>query len=660
MQQTLRYRDVIDGLRALAVLAVVIFHIDPKWLPGGFIGVDIFFVISGFLITSIICRQINGGTFSFIEFYRRRILRILPAATLVIATTLVVGHFVMLPNDLELLARSAAASQIWAGNIFSTYYLDTSYFADAAIFQPLLHLWSLGVEEQFYLFWPALLVFGMRWFRARTVWLVTAAITAASFLLGQYLLPDHASFAYYMLPTRAGQLLAGAMAAAIVYRSSSLSNVLASILSAAGLALTVWSLAYLSEESLYPGINAIPPTFGAVLLLLGGSAPKNVISLPFKLSPVRYIGLISFSLYLWHWPIVSFYTYVYGVPDNPAKLTLSVLIIGLSSASYHLVESPIRHLKLSPSAAFLRILVLPGSAVLLVSGLLWQTSGFGLYAWDPSYAAELERASKGSGAAYSAKYVCQATLISEAMMTNPDCSINGDKPKVLLWGDSNASHYVGAMTHVANRLGFSFQNIAHSSCPPLVVAPDAFVREQVVEPCKASLSVVQTALADFKVIILAAAWDSYRRQGGDEFIPVLGETIDRLRRDGKEVFVLGVIPRINSFDRKCQLKELKLGSLNCENRFSYNHKATKPINDELRKTAEEHRARFVSFNDALCSEDTCPLFIGDEGLYYDAGHWSVSGSLLIGETLAAAGKLPAGFAEIPSILMNEQAKNARQ
>src|SRR5690554_5995323 len=193
------YRPDIDGLRAIAVLAVVFFHIDPSWVPGGFVGVDIFFVISGFLITGNILREVGStGGFSWREFYRRRALRILPVLFLLVFTSLLVGHFILLPDDVEELGWSALSAILFIPNIYFTYFLDTSYFAEDSSLQPLLHLWSLGVEEQFYFFWPLIVILLIKNMRLRWVMAASFLLLVASFFLAEILLNILPMFSYYM------------------------------------------------------------------------------------------------------------------------------------------------------------------------------------------------------------------------------------------------------------------------------------------------------------------------------------------------------------------------------------------------------------------------------------------------------------------------------
>lgn len=634
------YRYDIDGLRAIAVLAVVLFHIDPSWVPGGFIGVDIFFVISGFLITTIIQRQMQTGKFSFREFYRRRVLRILPAATLVIATTLIVGQFVMLPDDLNELAKSAAAAQLWSANIYFTFFLDTGYFADAAILQPLLHLWSLGVEEQFYLFWPVALLFGMRWQKQNLFWLLIIATMIASFVFGQLIAIDHPEFAYYMLPSRAGQLLAGALIATAIARGLQPAPLAANASSILGLILIGWSLFALSGDMIYPGINAVSPTLGAALMLYGGAGRGNLVSVPLALFPVRYIGLISYSLYLWHWPVLSFYWYAFGDPDLPAKLATFAVMLLLSIASYYLVENPFRHLRLNASAAFFRIAAIPAICIVAMTGTFLMTGGYGVYALSPQYKEKMQEFAIGGGPAYSADYVCQGLPITEEMITNPSCAINGKSPNIILWGDSNAAHYVGALKQAAEVSGGSFRNIAHASCPPIFNKPDRYVDEKRKVACRDSVALAEKHLKNYHTIIISASWDTYVTVGLD-LDQDLSTTIKALRDGGHTVLVMGRVPRLSRFDRLCQEKSIKLAMLDCSSRSKASREDVTKINDRIKNVAVGSNADYFDLNDIVCDAITCFGYLGNSNLYYDASHWSVDGSTAIGKEMISSGKAPA-------------------
>ncbi|WGV20413.1 acyltransferase [Pseudomonas putida] len=302
----LAYRPDIDGLRAVAVLAVTIFHFNKQWMPGGFIGVDIFFVISGFLITGIIYGK--GDGFSFADFYGRRVRRILPAAIFVTAITLVAGSLLMMPSDVKDLSGSAIAAALSAANVYFWLFLDTSYFAQSSETVPLLHMWSLGVEEQFYLVWPALMIIAMKLGGKRLLATAAVIIAIASFAVSEYYVTRDPSFAYYMLPSRAGELLVGAL----LFLWLDLRRISSAVANAAGIfgvALIAGSLAVLDETGGFPGVRSIVPAVGAALLILGGSDKSGLLAKALANPVARAIGLRSFSLYLWHWPVLAFYRY---------------------------------------------------------------------------------------------------------------------------------------------------------------------------------------------------------------------------------------------------------------------------------------------------------------------------------------------------------------
>lgn len=633
------YRADIDGLRAIAVLAVVIFHIDPDWLPGGFVGVDMFFVISGFLITGIILRQSETGTFSFKEFYRRRVLRILPAATLVIVTSLVVGQLAMLPSDFAALAASAAAAQMWSANIYFTYALDTGYFADAAALNPLLHLWSLGVEEQFYLIWPAILVAMLRNGRSKTIWTAVGLMGAISLISGQLIAIEHQSFAYYMLPSRAGQLLAGALVAAALLSPRTLGAVSATLSSLAGLLLILWSLIKLDGGSTYPGFNSVPVTIGTALLLLTGWAPKNLVSMMLSIRPLRMVGLISYSLYLWHWPILSFWWYIFGEPSLATKICLGVLMLAISAISYSMIEARFRHLDITATKAWIRFGIVPAAAVLSLVALVQSTSGYGLMRLNPSYEVELDRRVLGAGPAYSADYVCQGLPITATMTEDPACEINGKEPNVLLWGDSNAAHYVGAMRVAAEQYGFSFRNIAHASCPPVFNDPSRYVDDRRKKACAESVEIMRVAVDAFPTLVISASWDTYFASPND-FEADLSDTIEGLIGRGHRVLVVGRVPRLEEFDRHCQEKQVKMAFLDCSSRSQAKASATREVNAKVASVAERAGATYLDFNAAICDDETCLGYIDQSSLYYDQGHWSVSGSVTVGEHLRDSNSFP--------------------
>src|SRR5581483_8577426 len=331
-----RYRPDIDGLRAIAVMLVVNFHGFPDAMPGGFIGVDIFFVISGFLITGIIARELDEKRFSLVGFYIRRIRRIFPALIVVLAAVLGLGWLWMLPHAYAELSSDVFASAAFAANI--ALMLQSGYFDIESAKKPLLHLWSLGIEEQFYLAWPLILMIAARW-RAGLLFMA-CGIALASFILNVALIGRDPIATFYLPFTRAWELLAGA-ALALTWTRVDQSEAAGNWRAAVGVALIMLAAAVLDVHRAFPGWWALLPVAGSALLL---SAPaswinRTLLSWP----PMVWIGLISYPLYLWHWPLLVLSAIVKFEPLTLVDRELALLAsVVLSWGTYVLIEKPLR------------------------------------------------------------------------------------------------------------------------------------------------------------------------------------------------------------------------------------------------------------------------------------------------------------------------------
>lgn len=553
-----RYRQDIDGLRAIAVLLVTFFHINEALIPGGFVGVDVFFVISGYLITNIIVRERREGTFTYAEFYRRRVRRILPAMFAVTFVTLAMGLLLFLPEDVERLAWSALATSASAANIFFTYFLDTSYFAADSATVPLLHMWSLGVEEQFYLIWPALLLVLLKW--PRQVLPALTALIVLSVAIGEWQLrSNHQEWAYYMLPSRAFQLLIGG---ALVFVSSAGQRASA-ILAPAGLFLILASAFMLEGSSKFPGINAVPVTIGtAAILAAGGNA--GVVSTALSLAPLRAVGLISYSLYLWHWPVLAFQRYFYGDLDPMQQVTSFIAMSGLATASYFLVELPFRHSSLSFRQSILRLAAVPSLLLLVcVSGLI-ASGGYGPLRLT-NYPAQLASV-PAAAAPHTLDYVCQRPLLRRDDLISSRCVLGNGVPRILLYGDSNAAHYVGVVGELAKSAGVTFRNYAHSACPPIGADPTPFVSDRYLRTCVASHAVVAEDLRNYDVVFLGGAWVNYASNGvrhEADLASSLQAFVRELSANGASVVLLDTIPLQPRIDARCGRKMLKLAARDC-------------------------------------------------------------------------------------------------
>lgn len=334
-----RYRPDIDGLRATAILAVVIFHAFPELVPGGFIGVDIFFVISGFLISTIIFSSLEHDRFSLTEFYVRRIRRIFPALILVLGSCMLIGWYVLFPDEYKQLAKHTTASAGFIQNLILWH--ESGYFDNAAEYKPLLHLWSLGIEEQFYIFWPLLLalVWRQKWSFLR----FTAVIAAVSFFTNIYLiLNDSLTAAFYLPLSRFWELMTGGVLAYIALHRPQLTSRYKNLQSSLGSILILVGLYLLNKERDFPGLWALLPTIGAFFIISAG--PTSWINRALlSAKPMVWLGLISYPLYLWHWPILSFLRIISGDKSGNLAITLALLVSTLCAfLTYRLIEIKVR------------------------------------------------------------------------------------------------------------------------------------------------------------------------------------------------------------------------------------------------------------------------------------------------------------------------------
>lgn len=365
------YRPDIDGLRALAVLAVILYHLDIPALAGGFVGVDVFFVISGFLITRIIRSEVAEGRFTFASFYERRARRLLPALFATTAATFVVSAFLFLPEDLERAARSAIATVLGLSNLH--FWMESGYFDVAATLKPLLHTWSLAVELQFYLVWPALVVLLIRINQLAIGVILAIAIGTVACLFAMSADP---TAAFFLTPFRFGEFAIGG-AAALVDGRLAKRGFVAELFYLAGLAGISFSALSFNETTAFPGLAALIPASGTALAIVGG---QSVASRVLRLPPIVWLGKISYSLYLVHWPLIVFSLYVLDGRrfTYMERGLLLVVTIVLAAGSYYFVERPFRRRPAGSSGkAALAGIVAAAAVIIIPAGHAWSTGGWG-------------------------------------------------------------------------------------------------------------------------------------------------------------------------------------------------------------------------------------------------------------------------------------------
>ena len=520
------YRPDIDGLRAVAVVPVVLYHAGIGF-PGGFTGVDIFFVISGYLITLGLLKDNRRGSFSLLSFYERRIRRIMPALTVVALCSFVFGLFVLLPSETVKLGGSLISAALFVSNIF--FWDQQDYFADSNIANPLLHTWSLAVEEQFYIFWPVVIWLVFRFGINRWLILLTWLASLVSLIMAEWLVDISARSAFYLFPPRAWELLLGALLAMDAVprvRSAKLAN----FLSLVAIGLIGYSLFFLSDSSRFPGISAIPACLGSAMLIHLGRDSLPWVNRLLTLQPVVWIGLISYSLYLWHWPIQSFaYIYLGEAPGLWLGGALAVLSVFCAYLSWRYVELPFRSKAVRRTAAsetpadmakpagFSSNAIFAyglGSIVAIalagLSGVL--TSGFPNRVNSQVLAIDSHQRQKVS--------VSKGCVIEDAIPSDFDeaCLGGGSvaQSPVVLWGDSFARHHLPTLQDRYREAGIDPLMLAATGCMPLAGTVQTFGVGRIDKRCgDFNAAVLDTLARDdgFEVVILAGRWSNLAELG---------------------------------------------------------------------------------------------------------------------------------------------------
>jgi peptidoglycan/LPS O-acetylase OafA/YrhL len=651
------YRPDIDGLRAIAVLSVILYHADKTMLPGGFVGVDIFFVISGYLISLHIFRDLATGHVSIKEFYRRRIKRIAPPMLLVVALTLFASQQLLRPEDAEAAAESALWSLFSAVNVYFWQSTDLSYFASSANEKPLLHLWSLGVEEQFYILWPLLLMLAYRRSHARGFLIIAAVTSAASFLLGDLYFPTDPSFVYFMLPARGGELLLGAIASLIVLKWGHVALPLGTIRIAAatGFVVLLASLVFTSDEQAFPGWRALPPTLGTTALILSGHFADSGPTRLLRRAPLVWVGLISYSAYLWHWPLMAIYRYGVGEPGTAARIIFIVLTLLLAWLTYLFVEQPARRSRGTATQVLLRQFAVPAGMLALIAALAMKLDGYGIRWHSAAYRQELITLRSTVRPPYSFEHVCQRQRLTAADARNPVC-VSGllrAKTDTVLWGDSNAASYVDMISVLARSAGFSYRNVEVGACPPVFGNPERFVEMRRLADCRASLVIARQVVEAARVVIVSGSWTDYERRSA-EFLPAFFDTVRALASDGRLVLILGKAPVIAGYDRLCREKALSFPGRNCWIRAVPLRSDIAAINERLRNfAASTLNVEYFDATSFLCPGGLCSAF-GPDGqpIYFDSGHLTVQGSRKLGDQILHGSGIPSPFVHIAQVIGN--------
>ncbi len=636
----------LDGIRAIAIAAVVTFHAWPTLLPGGFSGVDVFFALSGFLITRQILHDLHIGTFSLKAFYIRRARRLLPAAvTCFIALTLAAG-FILMPDAYWYLGRNLLASTLMYANVF----LETTagYFSAQSQEKPLLHTWSLAVEDQFYLTWPILLILAFTR-RSRTALIALATIgVIASLTYSEITLRTHEHHAFYSLASRAWELLAGAALAII--GAAALRRPVRSLGCVLALATLAGSFILLNETVPYPGLGALAPTLATLILITCTLAGPNTLTPLLTAAPIVMLGRISYSLYLWHWPVLALATYYLERPLTASEAAVAVAAsLALAYLSWRFVEQPFRH----PHATRLRtdpafILAALAATLLCIGAAMALKLGKGFPArYDADARAVLQQMVSGNPK----RSGCDGY---DHVFKNPEyCTYGrplkpGQSYDMALFGDSLADHWTPLLALVAQQRKLAFRQVTNGGCPffPGYAVPASPAAKQ--RECELYLHAARAFIdrnPNLKLAVVSVFWDKWVARyelansrildfpgappnATPRFEDVLDTMISLFKERGIKVLLVGPIPHFPvALPIRCVIAHLPAttASQACAIPFEAALTQMARANALLKRKEQAGVSTWLPGLD-VCKADSCTLFEGGAFLYKDAAHFNAYGS----------------------------------
>ncbi len=611
----MKYVAEIDGLRAVAVLAVLLFHFGFESLPGGYAGVDIFFVISGYLITLIILQDIAADRFSFAHFYEKRMRRLFPALFATVAMSSVVGFILFMPDEFEEFGQSMISSTLYLSNVF--FWLKSDYFSGPSELKPLLHTWSLSVEEQFYLVFPLLAWWSLK--KSVHVFIVLVlSLLLISLVASLLLIESNPSAVFYLSPFRFWELLAGSVIASLIYLNKQPAEQWKPIMAYSGLALIILPLFLLDEQSQFPGLAALPSCVGTMLIIWAGSHKSFVASL-LRHSVMRFIGKISYSLYLWHWPIVVFYGYwlirEFHFIDKIVMATLTFII---AWCSWRFLETPFR-LKAESGYQPRRVYTLAlvcSLVVFALGGAIWQKNGL------PERFPGIDIEGIGQARHTGDQMPCFMSREEDFASWHADqCLLDSPQSEqtVLLWGDSHAFHLLSGLQANQDNLPFDVLLYTSAGCPPVLNQqlpgrPNCFKNNQ------HALKLIETHQID--KVILAGNW-RFAEKVENLNIDGLSATVNTLKNMDVEVTVVNQLPLYPISNPQYLAARLS--------------QRTQPDADYFMKPDEGFAIRQriqemlpeTSVFDAyglFCPHDSCKIFNQGNLMVIDRGHLSQAGS----------------------------------
>lgn len=636
-KHTMQYRKEIDGLRAIAVISVIWFHAGLAGLPGGYVGVDVFFVISGFLITGLIIDEMASGRFSWSQFYLRRIRRLLPAAYFVLLCCIPPALIWLAPEDLVDFGQSLIAVVTYTSN--HLFFIESDYFATEAALKPLLHTWSLAIEEQYYLIFPVLMWCAFKVGRWLAL-LLCVSIFIASLVYSVWATANAPDAGYYLLPSRAFELMIGSLCAFCTRTQWTLPR----HTDAAGLLCVLTAMLTFNDETAFPGLHALLPTIGTALLILGAGS-HSITTRCLSARPMVLFGLMSYSLYLWHQPVITFLKHAsVDEPSIAARSVALIMCFGLAWFSWRFIEQPARN----KSRVSHRLIILAAavfSLLIIGAGLLLQ--------WDSGHSYRQTKSGQ-SYAQLSHRFRANRGLDDRCGgRVDVDYCEFGRAPDSLVWGDSHAMHVATALQPGAEETGF-YQRTKSNCAPVLDLA--AYKERHGVKAVESCLIYNNAVLEWLKTkhsintVILAATWKILDSPVVDTKLQViepddaklalamLDETVSALHALGKKTVIVAPTPRARFNAGQCVHKSMLRGldTTSCDLQL---HPQPSSGKRTLAALATFERSPVVKLTDMLCENNVCKAVIDGIVIYKDSSHLTVEGSLWLGRTHGLYAKL---------------------
>lgn len=649
----MKYRKDIDGLRAIAVIPVIAFHAGFLGLQGGYLGVDIFFVISGYLITSILAAQLSREQFSIVSFYEKRARRLLPALFFVLFSSSLAAALLLGPQDLKDFGQSVVSVVGFVSNFY--FYLTSGYFSTAAEELPLLHTWSLAVEEQYYIFYPLLLLF--LWKSKKALWNVILSLMVCSFVSCLILTTKDFSASFYLPFSRAWELLAGGVVALVQAKCNLVSTRTKELLSSSGFVLVIFSLFTIHQSYLHPGWVTLLPVLGTLFIIGFGENTfvGKLLGLPFFVST----GLISYSLYLWHQPIFAFVRIKsYEEPSKELMLAATFIAVLLSITSYYIVEKPFRKKSfLTRKKIFFSSSL--GLSLFFIFGIVCHLSG-GL---QSRFGAD-SAISTMTHSPY--RYQCHSSS-KNVLSFDAECQLSGNnEPEWAILGDS---HGVELSFALSETVGVSkVHQLTFSGCPPAfqfetsVRGCSAFINKAIqhivdsdsitkvvlafrhlyyLTPAEHKYSITFEELNEFRPSKIVTDVELTASQLRNVYWKSLSSIVEKLSTEGKQVYMLGPVPEPHTHIKKILnpgfVYKYSDDSKKIAAQRSLFEEQVMEIESELINISQKYNAFLIDSKSALCDEKNCYATIEGKSMFFDDNHLSIFGSIEVIRTLDIRG-----------------------